>query len=75
MKPPSEYENAIIVFHDILGSSNNRFIDDLFIRGRHINLDLFYLSQSYVDLPKTTIRNISNKVILLNQTIKDIEHI
>ena len=75
IKPPNEYENGIIVFDDILGSSNSRFIDQFFIRGRHNNLDIYYLSQSYFDLPKRTIRNNSNKIILFNQTLKDIEHI
>ena len=75
IKPLNEYENSIIVFDDILGSSNSRFIDQFFIRGRHNNLDIYYLSQSYFDLPKRTIRNNSNKIILFNQTLKDIEHI
>ena len=64
IKPLNEYENGIKVFNDILGSSNSKFIDQFFIRGRHINLDLYYLSQSYFDLPKRTIRNNSNKIIL-----------
>ena len=75
IKPLNEYENGIIVFDDILGSSNSRFIDQYFIRGRHNNLDIYYLSQSYFDLPKRTIRNNKNKKILFNQTLKDIEHI
>ena len=75
IKPLNEYENGIIVFDDVLGSTNSRFIDQFFIRGRHNNLDIYYLSQSYFDLPKRTIRNNSNKIILFNQTLKDIEHI
>ena len=75
IKPLIEYENGIIVFDDILGPSNSRFIDQFFIRGRHNILDIYYLSQSYFDLPKRTIRNNSNKIILFNQTLKDIEHI
>ena len=75
IKPLNEYVNGVMVFDDILGSSNSRFIDQFFIRGRHNNLDIYYLSQSYFDLPKRTIRNNSNKIILFNQTLKDIEHI
>ena len=75
IKPLNEYENGIIDFDDVLGSSNSRFIDQFFIRGRHNNLDIYCLSQSYFDLPKRTIRNNSNKKILFNQTLKDIEHI
>ena len=75
IKSLNEYENGIIVFDDILGSSNSRLIDQFFIRARHNNLDIYYLSQSYFDLPKRTIRNNSNKIILFNQTLKNIEHI
>ena len=75
IKPLNEYENGIIVSDDILGSSNSRFIDQFFIRGRHNNLDIYYISQSYFDSPKRTMRNNSNKNILFNQTLKDIEHI
>ena len=75
IKPLSEYENAVIVFDDILGSSNSRFIVQFLFRRRQINLEIYYLSQPYFDLPKRTIRNNSNKIILFNQTLKDIEHI
>ena len=54
IKPLNEYENGIIVFDDILGSSKSRFMDHFFIRGRHNNLDIYYLSQSCFDLPKRT---------------------
>ena len=75
IKPLNEYENGIKVSDDILGSSNSRFIDQFFIRGRHNKLDIYYLSQSFFDLPKRTLRKNSNKIILFNQTLKDIEHI
>ena len=42
IKPLNEYENGVIVFDDLLGSSNSRFIDQFFIRGRHNNLDIIY---------------------------------
>ena len=74
-KPLSQYENGIIVSDDILGSSSSRFMDQFFNRGCHNDLDIFYLSQSYFDLPKRTFRNNSDKNILFNQTLKDIEHI
>ena len=75
IKPLNEYENSIRVFDDILGSSNSRFLDQFFIRGRHNILDIYYLSQSYFHLPKRSIRNNSAKVILFNQTLKDVERI
>ena len=44
IKPLNEYENCVIVFDDILGSSNSKSIDQYLIRGRHSNLDIYYLS-------------------------------
>ena len=75
IKPLSEYEIGIIVFDDILGSSKSRHVNQYFIRGRHNGIDISYLSQSYFDLPERIMRNNSNKIILFNQTLKDIEHI
>ena len=43
-------------------------------RGRHNSLDIYYLSQSYFDLPKKTVRNNSNKIFLFIQILNDIEH-
>ena len=45
------------------------------MRGTHNNLDIYYVSQSFFDLPKRSIRIKSNKIILLNQTLKDNENI
>ena len=75
IKPVNENENCVIVFDDILGSTNSNYIDQYFIRGRHNRLDIYCLSQSYFDLPKRSIRNSSNKIILFDQTLKDIENI
>ena len=71
----NENENAIRVFDDTLGSSNSRDFDHFFKRDRHKKLDIYYLSQLYFDFPKRTIRNKSNKNILFNRTVKDIENI
>ena len=37
IKHLNEYKNAVINFHDVLGSSNSKYIDQFFIRGRHNN--------------------------------------
>ena len=55
--------------------SNQKLIDPFFTRGRHSDIDVYYLSQSYFDLPKRTIRNNSNIVILFKQTLKDVENL
>ena len=46
--------------------------DLFFTRGRHKNIDIYYISQNYFHLPKNTIRNISNIIILFKQTLRDI---
>ena len=71
----NEYKIAIIVIDDISDSSNSKYIHQFFVKGRHNNLGIYYLSQSYFVLPKRTIRNNSNKIILFNQTMKDKENI
>ena len=69
-----DFQNCCVVFDDMLDSNQN-LIDPFFTRGRHNVLDVYYLSQSYFDLPKRTIRNNSNIINLFQQTLKDIEHI
>ena len=70
-----EYEKVIIVFEDLLGSSNSKYIDQFIIRGSYGNLDKFYLSESYFDLTKRTKQNKSFEIIPFNQTLKDVEKI
>ena len=72
-KSIQDFQNCCVVF-DML-DSNQKQIDPFFTRGRHNDLDVYYLSQSYFDLPKRTIRNNSNIIILFQQTLKDVEHI
>ena len=68
------HRGCCVVFHDML-DSNQKLIDPFFTRGRHKLCDVYYLSQSYFDVPKKTIRNFSNLMILFQQTLKDGEHI
>ena len=75
IKTLNEYENAIVVLDDISGSSNSRHLYHFLVRGRHNNLGIHYLSESYFDLPKRTIRNNSKTIVLFNQTLWDIENI
>ena len=73
-KSIDDFNDCIIVFDDML-DSNQKLIDPFFTRGRHRGCDVYYLAQSYFDLPKRTIRNNSNIVILFKQTLKDVEHL
>ena len=51
----------------MLGSKEANDIDAFFSRGRHQNLDIYYISQSWYELPKNFIRNICSKIILFPQ--------
>ena len=68
------FQNCCNVLDDML-DSNQKLIVPFFTRGRHNDLEVYYLSQSYFNLPKRTIRNNSNIIILFQQTLKDVEHI
>ena len=69
-----DFQNCCVVFDDIL-DSNQKLKDPFFTRGRHNDLNVYYLSQSHFDLPERTIRNISNIIILFQQILKGVEHI
>ena len=69
-----KYRGSCVVFDDML-ESNQKLIDPFFTRGRHKLCDVYYLSQRYFDLPKHTIRNNSNIIILFRQTLKDLQYI
>ena len=68
----NKYQNSIVVFDDLLLSKQESNIDLFFTRGRHNNIDTYHISQSYFLLPKNTIRNNSNIIILSKQTLRDI---
>jgi hypothetical protein len=46
-----------------------------YIRGRHSNVDCFYLAQNYLRLPRQTIRENANFICLFPQDLKNINHI
>ena len=69
-----DFYNFCVVFDDRL-DSNQKPIYPFFTRGRHNDLYVYCLSQSYFDLPKRTVRNNSNTKILFQETLKDVEHI
>ena len=58
------YENSTVVFDDKLLSKQASNTDLFFAGGRHSNIDIHYVSQSYFQLQKNTILNNSNINIL-----------
>ena len=72
IEPLEKYENSTVVFDDMLLSKQNSNIDLFFTRRRHSKIDIYYISQNYFHLPKNTIRNNSNIILLFTQTLRDI---
>ena len=64
----------LIIFDDCVTEKNQEIMSAYYTRGRHNNCNSIYLSQSWFDLPKKTIRNNSNFIILfkLNKRDKDL---
>ena len=73
IKPINKYKGSVVIVDDMLGARNSSQIDEFFMRGRHEDLDVFYISQSYFALPRQSIRNNSDKSILFKQTLRDVQ--
>ena len=67
-----DYGDKTIVFHDMLGSKEAKDTNAFFTRGRHQNLDIYYIFQSWYELPKNTIRTNCSRFMLFPQTLMDI---
>ena len=57
----------------MLGAKNSSQIDKFFTRGKHEDLDVYYISQSYFALPRQIIRNNSDRLLLFKQTLRDVQ--
>ena len=63
----------LIIFDDIMLEKQNK-CEDYYTRGRHNNVDCFYISQNYTRLPRHTIRENSNLFILFPQDNITLDH-
>ena len=72
IEPLENYENSTVVSDDMLLSKQESNIDLFFTRGRHYKTDINYISRSYFHLPKNTIRNNSNIIVFVKQSLRDI---
>ena len=73
IKPINKYRGSVVIFDDMLGAKNSSQIDEFFTRGRHEDLDVYYISQSYFGLPRQSIRINSDRLILFKQTLRDVQ--
>ena len=67
-------DKNLMVFDDLLLEKQNA-CEKYYARGRHSNVDCFYLSQNYFKLPIQTIRENANFICLFRQDLKNMNHI
>jgi hypothetical protein len=64
----------LMIFDDLQLEKQNK-CETYYIRGRHSNVDCFYLAQNYFKLPRQTIRENANFICLFPQDLKNLNHI
>ena len=62
-------DKNLMIFDDLLLEKQNK-CECYYIRGRHSNVDCFYLSQNYFKLPRQTVRENANFICLFPQDLK-----
>ena len=67
-------DKNLMVFDDLLFEKQNA-CEKYYVRGRHSNVDCFYLSQNYFKLPRQTIRENANFICLFRQALKNMNHL
>ena len=75
IKAINKYKGSVAISDDMLGARNSSQIAEFFTRGRHEDLDVYYISQSYFASPRQSIRNNSDRLILFKQTLRDFQSI
>ena len=73
IKPINKYKGSVVIFDDMLWAKNSSQINEFFTRGIHEDLDVYYINQSYFALPRQSIRNNSDRLILFKQTLRDVQ--
>ena len=63
-----------MIFDDLLLEKQSK-CECYYIRGRHSNVDCFYLTQNYFKLPRQTILENANFICLFPQDLKNLNHI
>ena len=64
----------LMIFDDLLLERQNK-CEAYYVRGRHNNVDCFYLAQNYFKLPRQTIRENANLMFIFPQDGKNVSHL
>ena len=63
----SSEKNNVMVCNDLLLEKENT-CESYYVRGRHSNVNCFYLAQNYIELPRQTIRENANLIFCFPKT-------
>lgn len=74
MQPSEAAKNSIFIFDDVI-CNDQKLMMSYFAMGRHRDIDVFYLSQSYIKVPKALIRDNVNLLILFKQDEINLKHV
>ena len=72
--PSKAKPHSIMIFDDISCEKHGN-IKNFFTMGRHNNIDVFYLGQTYSAIPKQLVRDNTNFIILFKQDDMNLKHI
>ncbi len=64
-----------LMIFDALQLEKQNKCESYYVRGRHSNVDCFYLAQNYFKLPRQIIRENSNSICIFQQDAKNVNHI
>ena len=73
IKPLNKYKAKVAILGDMLGAKNSSQKDENYTRGRHEDLDVYYINQSYSALPRKSIKINSDRIILFQRTRRDVQ--
>lgn len=74
LSPQEANKNSLMIFDDICLESQ-KIVQEYFSASRHNNIDIFYISQSYAQIPKQLIRDNCNFLIIFPQDMRNLKHI
>ena len=73
LPPEKALPNSVFIFDDIIMESQG-IVRSYFSRGRHNQIDVCYLAQSYSRVPKQLIRDNANFIVLFRQDEMNLKH-
>lgn len=74
VQPREAEKNSIFIFDDVI-CNDQKLMTSYFAMGSHRDIDVFYLSQSYIKVPKALIRDNVNLLILFKQDEINLKHV